>query len=114
MTNQELFDIVVAHARKQKVRAVDNGVCKYRTPEGHKCFAGAVIKDEFYDKSFEGLGAAVPAVARALEASGVDSDQLDLVYKLQTIHDRNYEPQWDFEFSKLATEEGLTYENNLA
>jgi hypothetical protein len=82
MTNQELFDIVVAHARKQNKRAIANEVCSYRTPEGLKCFAGALIKDEFYIPEMERLTCGTGGAARTKAERGRIAPA-DLVYKLQ-------------------------------
>jgi hypothetical protein len=111
MTNQELFDIVVAHARKQNCRATSDAICKYRTPEGLKCFAGALIKDEFYDKGLEGLSAQFTATQNALMNSGIRRQQLGLVWRLQRVHDRHAVSEWPREFRDIAQDEGLVYED---
>jgi hypothetical protein len=112
MTNQELFDKVLAHARKQNARALEFGRCAYRAPEGLMCFAGALIADEHYDSSFEGIGANFTRIKRALIASGIAKEQLDLVAELQAVHDRHLVPEWPAEFAKVATHYKLAYENN--
>lgn len=56
MTKADVFYSVIAHLRAQNKRAVNTtGTCFYRTPEGLKCAAGYLIRDEEYDSSFEGL-----------------------------------------------------------
>jgi hypothetical protein len=114
MTNQELFDKVVAHARKQGKRAVLNGRCQYRQPDGGKCFAGALIADEHYDPSLEGYGAGWPSVQNALVASGVKVEQFPLVSALQFIHDCHLVAEWPEQFTHRAAEFRLVYENNPA
>jgi len=114
MTNQELFDVVIAHARSQNARAIENEVCSYRTVEGLKCFAGALIKDEFYRPDLERYGAQFSNVQHVLKQSGISPEQLGLVYKLQRIHDRHLVPEWPREFRVLAEMEGLAYEDDPA
>jgi len=114
VTNQEIFDIVVALARKQNRRAVSDTICKYRTPDGLKCFAGALIKDEFYEPALEGLSAQFSAIQNALVNSGVARKQLDLVWKLQRIHDRHPVTEWPREFRFLSQDERLIYEDVAA
>lgn len=114
MTNQELFDKVLAHARKQNARALALGRCVYRHPEGLRCFAGALLADEHYDPGFEGVGALSEAVQDALIASGVAKEQMELVADLQAVHDRHVVPEWPAEFAKVAMHHKLAYENNPA
>lgn len=112
MTNQELFDKVLTHARKQNTRALAFGRCVYRAPEGLMCFAGALMADEYYDPRFEGVGASSEAAQDALLASGIVLAQIALVCDLQAIHDRHTVPDWPAGFAKVATHYKLAYENN--
>jgi hypothetical protein len=54
MTEQEIFDTVVRHLKKQGRRAVDRGQCVYRHPEGLKCAVGCLISDAEYYPRMEG------------------------------------------------------------
>jgi hypothetical protein len=116
MTAQEVFDFVVAHARKQGAKALSSirpdlsgMICSYRTPEGLKCFAGALIKDEFYNPIFEGYAATHPPVAIALVKSGIDSYQIPYVVALQNIHDLRDVHEWEERFKVAASELHLEY-----
>lgn len=120
MTEQEIFDNVVAHARKQKVRAAIEGksettyICKYRTEDGLKCFVGALIKDEHYLPRVEGQSITSLYVVDALKASGVlengySERKINLLTSLQLVHDRTLPYQWEEELQWLAGEYGLTY-----
>jgi hypothetical protein len=112
MTNQEIFDIVVAHARKQNRRALDGNSCRYRTREGLKCFAGALITDEHYLPELEGRSAYNIGVEQALTRSGVSETQLSLVGELQTIHD-SLEPKfWEQRFEVAARKWKVRYREN--
>ena len=43
---QRVFDLVVAHWKKQgRVAMGEDNKCQYRTPDGLKCFIGALIPD---------------------------------------------------------------------
>lgn len=107
MTNQELFDKVVAHARKQKAKASDiNGRCMYRTEDGKKCFIGALIPDEQYVSFLEYKFSGHPAV---MEAAGLRLDQMPFADDLQFIHDTKNVDIWELEFQKLARCYGLIY-----
>lgn len=52
---QEQYDIVVEHLLTMPRRSFDvhiNG-CAYRTPDGNRCAAGVLIRDEDYDPAME-------------------------------------------------------------
>jgi len=115
MTNQELFDIVVTHARKQNARALDGGSCRYRTRDGLKCFAGALIADEFYDAKLEGRAVYNIDVERALVRSGVTDAQISLVGDLQSVHDHYTPEHWGARFANISHRWKVRYrENNPA
>ena len=82
LTAQEVFDTVVNHFKTQKVPAVTGRRCLYRTPDGLKCAAGILIKDEDYSPDMEGT-----------DFSGIASDlpylydHVDLIQRLQDVHD---------------------------
>lgn len=119
---QHTFDIVVAHARRQRVKAVrkdeescDTGYCMYRTEGGLKCFAGALLPDEIYDSFMENWTplqshAALQTnwgeslITSALASQGHD---LTLVRLLQGIHDCEPVDQWEKCFASLACRERL-------
>ena len=131
MTDQEQFDIVVRHARKQGHRCVDEGGdCLYRF-EGDKCFAGALIPDNVYSTGMEQLiikpllNANTVSDIRPDSMEGTDgtltdknlqdlrglglAEHANLVVKLQKIHD-DYEPnRWERQFEDIAQTYGLTY-----
>jgi len=68
MTNQSIFDTVVEHFKKQKVRAYgtligneeDGSQCLYRGPNKTSCAFGCLIPDKKYNIKMEGRSA--PAV----------------------------------------------------
>lgn len=111
MTDQELFDTVVqALIAQGKPSAIleerggeRNWICQYRSPDGAKCAAGVLLKDEFYKPDFEGVlvrwhdtqHSEERALRAALIASGVTEEQLNLVRSLQWAHDESeHDGQW--------------------
>jgi hypothetical protein len=50
---QELFDRIVNHLAVQKIQAVDDFMCQYRTPIGLSCAVGCLIPDEKYKPEFD-------------------------------------------------------------
>lgn len=91
MTEQELFDKVVAHLRKQGVKSVENGRCRYRTAEGLKCAIGILIKDEDYSTELEGCVVYNSGVLKATGLGGGSPILKKLATALQVVHD-SHEP----------------------
>lgn len=115
MTNQELFDRVVIHARAQKRKAeveIDCGggltkkSCRYRTPDGRKCFIGALIPDEKYSQKLENHTVALQDVRNA---AGITSEQVVLAENLQMLHDSEGILNWERGFRNIAKTYNLTY-----
>ena len=56
MTQQEIFDTVLAHLRKQGKAAMDDkGNGQYRGLDGTACAVGCLIPDELYDPLIENI-----------------------------------------------------------
>lgn len=115
-TLQETFDIVLAHARKQKCHSRDSaGICRYRQ-DGKMCFAGPLIPDDKYDPSFETHavwtmhGKAQNKVSILIEDEG---HNVDFVGKLQDIHDGHEVEEWEKAFQDLAIRFNLIYTAQL-
>lgn len=101
MTDQEIFDKILFHLRKQgKAARDDTGNCAYRGAGGTMCAVGCLISDDMYDPAFEGLtaSAAYPEdgcqlnpgtreLRRALDAAGIDPSQWELLMRMQSGHD---------------------------
>lgn len=114
MTEQEIFDKVVAHARKQgcKSRAIkDSGFwrCLYRGPNGTMCFAGVLIPDEDYCEKMEGYAANCDVVANYFFKRGFTEPQIVLIRNLQEIHDDVDVDSWEHSFVRTAKEYNLLY-----
>lgn len=106
MTNQEMFDKVVAHARAQNCKAIIGAKCLYRGPNGTKCFIGALIPDDKYSTALENKMVGRPEV---MEAAGLLKEQAGLANSLQQIHDNYSVTQWEHGFESVARIHNLTY-----
>ena len=76
MTIEEINDTITNHLIKQTVQALnEKGQCSYLTTAGLKCAVGCLIKEEYYDPSFEGVSMVVPRddLKEALYKSGVNT-----------------------------------------
>ena len=134
MNNQEAFDTVVAHLRKQGRPSVfpSNALrgCAYRGADGLKCAAGCLIPDEMYSIHFECNTISGLLTSDARIYSRVNSDEVDyhklveltaplrehlkdvdpeLVRDLQMIHDFKRVELWEQEFRTLAERRELAY-----
>jgi hypothetical protein len=69
---QRMIDIGAKQMRVQGCCSSDGITCSYRGAKGTKCFIGALIADEHYSKSLEGLAVTSSSkdVMKALELSG--------------------------------------------
>lgn len=84
-TEQQIFDQVVSHMLKQgRQSALENGLCKYRGPEGLMCAAGCLMSDDEYNPNFDkGAGNWHSLVNKKI----VPSHHSMLIRKLQICHD---------------------------
>ena len=105
MTNQEAFDKMVAHLRKQGQKAQENGTCRYRTKEGLMCAVGCLISDAEYKRGMEGMG-----VEHMMAAYEVLQD-LDppFLAEMQDTHDAYDPADWEKRFASTAARYGLVY-----
>lgn len=108
MTKQEVFDTVYHHLLAQGCKSLDmSDECCYRSPNGLKCAAGVLIKDEHYTEGLEGSNTQTPEVTAALVKSGVPKEALDLIRMLQAIHDDCWTGEWPEHLAELAAENNL-------
>jgi hypothetical protein len=132
-TKQEIFDIVVAHARQQKQHSGTSKMigcteymdqCLYRLGN-LKCFIGALISDETYTPEIERLS--IPYVFNDIELqhnsrvrlfkqilliNEIDVnnyDMRDFLKQLQNIHDTNPVSKWETQFNVFALSFDLVY-----
>ena len=105
-SRQELFDIVVIGARKQRERCVDpldEETCLYRNRNGLKCFIGMLISDEDYKKIFDEDCISLNIVLDQIEEFKLINIQDSyFLEKLQEIHDQNPVEKWEEKFKRFA------------
>lgn len=115
MNNQQAFNQMVEHLRKQKKRSYEESIstCLYRGPNGLKCAIGALIPDELYREEMEGMAVTrllineqnkYPKLYELFEQ--VDSQFLS---EMQDIHDFNPIEQWERRFELCAGDYNLDY-----
>ena len=123
MNNQEAFDKVVKHLRRQGERATDGSKCCYRTNEGLMCAVGCLIPDSLYTPHIEGVaidccidvvenksGLHIPDVVRAVSRitdhlAGLD---FNLLEALQWTHDQHPPDEWEDSFITIAKDFNLS------
>lgn len=105
MTNQETFDTVVAHLRKQGCRAGIKNACLYRDGD-RKCAAGCLIPDDKYRPDMEGKSVYQTPVCQVLHEL---RHNIELVADLQTVHDRYDIFDWEINFKDIANKWMLKY-----
>ena len=116
--NQEIFDRVTRHLLTQRKRAEFLYNCCYRTEEGLKCAIGCLIPDDEYTPQMESLTVCAMLVRfpKALgEALTVDKQPLqdrkltlDLLSRLQRVHDRYSPSQWPTSLREVAKDLALS------
>lgn len=106
---QEVFEFVAHHLLTQKEQCMINGKCAYRGENGLKCAVGCIIADEEYDEIFDkSYGSAIACLVRD-EKIKVDK-HLELLQKLQGIHDGYPVFLWKAKLKNLADNEGIVTE----
>lgn len=83
---------VIKRLREQGFLAMEEGMCRYRTPQGLKCAVGVLIPDELYSGSMEGYGVGTlftefPHVMETLFPYHLMEEVKYLLIQLQNIHD---------------------------
>lgn len=125
LTNQEIFDKILNHLRKQgKASISDGGKCMYRGDNGNSCAVGCLISDEDYLESFD-----IPndsdvtsmlknlKFKQALINSGIDitnDKTMTLLIEMQSAHDTAvFRDYWLYQFNEsmqcVAVAHNLTY-----
>lgn len=123
MTNREIFDFVKGHLLRQNAKAVNgplvlpnednggSGMCRYRTNDGLKCAVGCLIDEEDYSVNMEGqrvgeafkydVGERGALLFHALTKKGITQENVELLTKLQVIHDTKEVAFWSFFLDQL-------------
>ena len=130
MTEQKIFDSVLAHLRKQGKASLNaKGKCAYRGEGGTACAVGCLIPDELYDPRIEnwtvesilglranGAGACENEAYRevlARIAGHLGQENEYLLAALQEAHDhmlaKSGLPAWERAMERVAGYFGLVY-----
>ena len=132
MNTQEIFNAIVTHLIRQGARATpptlppspqrDTPSCMYHAADGKRCAVGCLIDDEHYSGELEGWGVdgsepGSSCVRQAIAASigrELQADEVELLGRLQGIHDGHNPCEWLLELRELARESGLALPPELA
>jgi hypothetical protein len=121
-TLQEIYDRTKTHLLTQNqksivsIRVGDGNVilrCMYRGPEGRSCAVGCHLKDEYYHPAMETRCANSSIVSMALARSwdckpeSIFGLRLELLDKLQAVHDKKNISDWPHFLSQTAVEFNL-------
>lgn len=101
MTRLETFRIVRDHLLNQNKRSVIGVICQYRGPDGTKCAAGCLIRDDQYLPEMEGLYCNCEMIGKIIRDNGHDPD---FVHRLQSIHDEIPVDVWPYVLQKIEDE----------
>lgn len=111
LTEQSIFDTVVAHLRAQGKKSEASHKeyfgCAYRGEKGTKCAAGCLIPDDIYDPlmeriNFSFLTPSFPQLNFLMAFSKIISS-------LQKIHDTCRVEDWEKFFQNVAKDYKLVY-----
>lgn len=107
MHEQETFDAMVWHLRRQNQKSMDQyGQCRYRGPSGLMCAVGFLIPDSDYCGKMEHKSALAWPVNDTLRQY---RHNLDLCRRMQLIHDKIDLSEWERGFKDVAQEFNLKY-----
>ena len=124
MNEQEVYDIIITHLRKQGSKSMlsedqteqldsyaDEGICAYRGADGKKCAAGIMIEDFEYSPKMEGINIGSVLGREDCPASLVErlGPHFHLISDLQFVHDKSQVANWEREFKRVALQYRLDY-----
>ena len=100
---KEIFDRVKTHLLAQGERALEGSMCVYHAQSGLKCAVGCLITEKAYSEELEGETVDDAQVKDALKASGISLDRstLDMLLRLQSIHDEIGANRWGHALDNL-------------
>lgn len=99
LTTKEIFKRVKRRAKiKRRALTTDLG-CGYRATDGIACFVGELIEDSEYDPSMEGHD--VETLLEMFTFKNFSASQLDLLLRLQEIHDCHCIQEWEEALAEL-------------
>jgi len=110
MNNQQAFNKIVRHLRKQNKHSADErtGVCKWRTHDGLKCAIGALIPNRLYDSHIERQTIEYAMKTHPPLGEYLAGVSLDLMKHMEAIHDNEPVRKWEQCFEEAAKKFNLT------
>ena len=122
-TKQQVFNKVAKHLLKQNERATNaDGGCMYRGEAGTKCAVGCLIPDKKYTEELDypEMGSSNLARSRAVQEvlegeglqlfeNGKPTEMMDMLNRLQSVHDNTAPSAWEFHLKRCAKELGLKF-----
>lgn len=110
MEAQEVFDKVATHLLTQNAKAKNGGSCRYLADDGKRCAVGCLLPVEVARRADE-LAAdnTVYGVARDGLLPNELAPHVDLLSRLQGIHDHVDVHCWRDELKSLARELGFEH-----
>ena len=107
-TEQSIFNRVVKHLRKQKVKSwsKNHGCCVYRDEHGNKCAVGCLITDKEYTVDMEEKSVYPLNDANLLPKRLINF--ISLLCRLQNVHDNYSSKDWESGFAGIAHDFDLT------
>lgn len=122
-TDQEIFDTVLAHLRKQGEPALDiTGACVYRDGNGLSCALGCLIPDSLYTPQIETAAMfhiiddspTVESITlgEILGKIGIEPRQYKLLLDLQNAHDKllqHFKEGWETRMREIADNHKLKW-----
>ena len=112
MTKQDIFTKVKNHLLTQRARAFDSRFgCRYRTADQQQsCAVGCLIPDSLYLSSMEGKGINDLIEAHPdLAEHGLSTDNCNLLYELQGVHDCLPIKEWEDALREVALRHSLDF-----
>ena len=110
MSVREIFYKVEKHLLKQNEKSESEDVgCEYRSDNGLSCAVGCLMTDDIYDSSLEGSNLNDIGVRKALTPIvgvnyGLRLLKLNLLYRLQLVHDNEPVEHWASNLAKIKLE----------
>lgn len=107
-TEQEVFNQACEHLIRQgkkstRVNYLGEWICAYEDDDGLKCAVGCFFGDGELEEDFEGMSWN-SLVTNAL----VSSEHLNIMRKLQSVHDSSVVVKWPNQLKKIAEGNDLT------
>lgn len=109
-TAQDIFNIVCAHLRKQRVACLDpSGNCVYANDQGQHCAVGALLLHESYAEVRQSNFCVEELPTYFPEECAWMTPHLQLLRDLQELHDNNRPSRWRRLLKRLAKKHNLVF-----